>query len=80
VIIEVRLFANLARYLPPGAQGGGARMEVPDDATVADVVGRLAIPADVPGLLLVNGVEASADRRLRAGDVLSIVPPLAGGG
>jgi molybdopterin converting factor small subunit len=79
VTIEVRLFANLARYLPPGAQGDGARLDVQDDATVGDVVRRLAIPADLPGLLLVNGVEASPDRRLRSGDVLSIVPPLAGG-
>ena len=82
VTIEVRLFANLARYLPPvrvPAPGGGARLAVPDDATVADVVRRLAIPADLPGLFLVNGVEASLDRPLRAGDVLSIVPPLAGG-
>jgi molybdopterin converting factor small subunit len=79
VTIEVRLFANLARYLPPGVQGDGARLDVGDDATVGDVVRRLAIPADLPGLLLVNGVEASPDRRLRSGDVLSIVPPLAGG-
>jgi molybdopterin converting factor small subunit len=40
---------------------------------------RLAIPEDLPGLVLVNGREAPADRRLRGGDVVTIVPPLAGG-
>jgi molybdopterin converting factor small subunit len=75
VKIEIRLFANLARYLPPGSP----QLDVRDDATVADVVHRLAIPADLPGLFLVNGVEANPDRRLQAGDVLSVVPPLAGG-
>jgi sulfur carrier protein ThiS len=79
VTIEVRLFANLARYLPPGARGDGARLDIQDGATVADVLRRLAIPADLPGLLLVNGVEAPPDRRLRPGDILIIVPPLAGG-
>jgi hypothetical protein len=82
VTVEVRLFANLARYLPPLAvtqPGGSARLDVPDDATVADVVRQLAIPAELPGLFLVNGVEAGPDRLLRADDVLSIVPPLAGG-
>lgn len=77
--IEVRLFANLARYLPAGSRGDGARLDVQDDATVADVMRRLAIPSDLPGLLLVNGVEAGPDHHLRSGDVLSIVPPLAGG-
>jgi molybdopterin converting factor small subunit len=46
---------------------------------VDELVRDLAIPADLPGLLLVNGREAPADRRLHPGDVVSIVPPLAGG-
>ncbi len=77
--IEVRLFANLARYLPPGTRGDGMTLEVPDGATVGEIVRRLAIPDELPGLLLVNGREARPDRPLRPGDVLSIVPPLAGG-
>jgi molybdopterin converting factor small subunit len=79
VKIEVRLFANLARYLPPGSRGDTAILDVPEAATVDALVRGLAIPADLPGLLLVNGREAPADRRLHPGDVVSIVPPLAGG-
>jgi molybdopterin converting factor small subunit len=79
VTIEVRLFANLARYLPPGTRGDAVRLEVPDGATVGDVVRRLAIPGELPGLLLVNGRDAERDRPLRPGDVVTIVPPLAGG-
>ena len=77
--IEVRLFANLGRYLPPGTRGDAVALEVPEGATVDDVVRQLAIPAGLPGLLLVNGRDATPDRRLRPGDVVSIVPPLAGG-
>jgi molybdopterin converting factor small subunit len=77
--IEVRLFANLARYLPPGARGGTARLDLPEGATVDEVRRHLAIPGDLPSLFLVNGQEAPTDRRLRSGDVLTIIPPLSGG-
>jgi molybdopterin converting factor small subunit len=77
--IEVRLFANLARYLPPGARDGASRLEVPDGARVDEVRRLLAIPDDLPGLFLVNGREVSTDLRLRSGDVLTVIPPLAGG-
>jgi molybdopterin converting factor small subunit len=79
VTIEVRLFANLARYLPPDARAGVARLDVPDGATVDEVRRRLAIPDELPGLFLVNGREVGGDRPLRPGDVLTIIPPLAGG-
>jgi sulfur carrier protein ThiS len=79
VKIEVRLFANLARYLPPGGRGDAAEVDLPDEATVEQLLQGLAIPADLPGLVLVNGHEAPTDRRLRPGDVVTVVPPLAGG-
>jgi molybdopterin converting factor small subunit len=79
VKIEIRLFANLADYLPRGGHGSSATVDVPDGATVADLVRRLAIPDDLPRLMLVNGQDAGGERRLAPGDVVSIIPPLAGG-
>jgi molybdopterin converting factor small subunit len=79
VTIEVRLFANLADHLPPGSRGSRARVEVPEGATVGDVVRRLAIPADLPLLCLVNGEDAGIRRRLSSGDRVDLIPPLAGG-
>ena len=79
VKIEVRLFANLARYLPPGTRGGATTLEVPADATLASLVGRLAIPDDLPRLMLVNGRDATPGHRLVAGDVVILFPPLVGG-
>ncbi len=75
----MRLFANLADYRPPDGGAGGTALDLPDGATVDDALRRLAIPADLPRLLLVNGRDVAADHALRAGDVLSIIPPLAGG-
>lgn len=77
--IEVRLFADLARYLPPGARGGVSLLDVPEGATVDDVRRGLGIPADFPGLFLVNGHEVAADHRIGPGDVLDVIPPLSGG-
>lgn len=77
--IEVRLFATLADYLPAAGRGEGAALELPDGATLGDVVRRLGIPDDVPRLMLVNGMDAAPDHRLESGDVVAIFPPLAGG-
>jgi sulfur carrier protein ThiS len=77
--IEVHLFANLADYLPPGGQGGTVRLELPEGATLRDLLRELRVPPELPGLLFVNGQDAAPGHRLQNGDVVSILPPLAGG-
>lgn len=79
MIVEVRLFATLAQFLPPGSRDGSIMLDVPDGATIADVARRLGIPSGLDRVLLLNGVEAEAGQRLRSGDVVDIFPPLAGG-
>jgi len=78
--VEVQLFANLADYLPAGARGGAARLALPLGATLDLLLRRLAIPADLPRVLLLNGRDARPDERLTSGDVVTVLPPLAGGG
>lgn len=75
----MRLFANLADYLPAAGRGTGARVAVPDGTTVGEVLRDLAIPPALPRLLLVNGTDADPGRRLAEGDVVSVLPPLVGG-
>ena len=77
--IQVRLFANLAAYGPPAARGEAARVELPEGATVRDLLARLRIPDEGPRLLLVNGRDADAGATLKAGDVVDVLPPLVGG-
>jgi molybdopterin synthase sulfur carrier subunit len=79
VQVEVRLFATLERYLPDSAEGDRATLDLPDDATVADVARCLRVPDDLSFLAAVNGHEALSDSRLRPGDVVALFPPLAGG-
>ena len=77
--IEVRLFANLAAFLPPHGRDGVAEFEIPDGSTVADVTRQLGIPPDLARVVLVNGRDASSEARLAPRDVVTIFPPLAGG-
>ena len=78
--IEVRLFATLARFVPPRRSSpDSALLEVPDGSTVADVARALGIPDSLTWLALVNGREAGPQQGLVAGDVVTLFPPLAGG-
>lgn len=77
--VEVRLFATLARYLPPDHHAGSAIVEVADGSTVADLAEALGIPASFSRIALVNDREADEDQPLGAGDVVTLFPPLAGG-
>jgi molybdopterin converting factor small subunit len=79
VRVEVRLFATLARYLPDDNQAGATFLDVAEDSTVADVALALGIPAGLSRIILVNDGDADEERRLRAGDVVTLFPPLAGG-
>lgn len=79
--VEVHLFATLRQYLPSGSRDTGIlALEVPPGSTVADVVQALGIPADISWVAVVDGEDARPERRLAPGQVVSIFPPLAGGG
>jgi sulfur-carrier protein len=78
--IEVRLFATLRKYLPAGGERTRVIIDLPAGTSIAEVFTRLGIPAEAATLVLVNGrFEADRLRRLDAGCVLSIFPPIAGG-
>ena len=77
--VEVRLFATLARYLPHDHDAGATSLDVAEGSTVADVASALGIPDALSRIVLVNDHDADEDRRLAAGDVVTLFPPLAGG-
>lgn len=80
MIVEVKLFATFAVYLPQAHRARGATLlDVPADVTVNDVAVRLGIPDSLARVALVNGGEAEPERRLTAGDVVTLFPPLMGG-
>lgn len=82
--VEVRLFASLREKLP-GSLRGRATLELPDEASLLDLLDALEIEPRMAQMVLVNGAQAPRDPaaraglRLAAGDSVSIFPPLAGG-
>lgn len=78
--ITVRLFATFTPHLPAGAVRNTAGVEVPDGATVAEVMGVLGLDERAPKLTFVNNRrEKDASRALRDGDDLAVFPPIGGG-
>ncbi|HKB02049.1 MAG TPA: molybdopterin converting factor subunit 1 [Gemmataceae bacterium] len=79
--IAIRLFAHLRER----AGGPAITIEVPDTATVATVRQCLArLWPDAVGLLeksavAVNEEYAAADRTIRPGDDVALIPPVSGG-
>jgi sulfur-carrier protein len=79
VKVEVRLFATLTEYLPPGSRDGSATLEVPDGSSAREVTQRLGIPSNLERVVLVNGRDADPDRPLSPQDIVMLFPPLVGG-
>lgn len=81
--VTVKLYATLARHLPPGAVHNQATLDMPDDATPAGVIERLNLTGQNCHLVLVNGVYVAPGERARKtlapGDVVAMWPPVAGG-
>ena len=78
--VEVRLFATLREYLPPGSDGASAQIDMPSGSSIADVLKKLGIPSGAAFLTLVDDRhEPSKKRKLHEGSVLSVWPPIAGG-
>ena len=78
--IEVKLFANLRKLLPPGSSGSKAKITLEEGATIATLIHYLHIPVELAQMVLVNGEQTREfDRPLADGDSVRIFPPVAGG-
>ena len=81
--ITIKLFAQLAKYLPAGAVKNELVIDVADGASVQDVIHHLSLPSEYCHLVLVNGVYIAPSEReghiMTNGQALAIWPPVAGG-
>ncbi len=81
--IRLKLYALLGKYLPSNAVKNELDMDVPDGATILDVLATLNVPEAECHLVLINGVFVPPSERptkaLTEGDALAIWPPVAGG-
>lgn len=73
--IRLRLMGMLKASMP--ADGA---LKIDDDATIRAALLALDIPADSVQVFQVNGqLERDKDRKLSAGDELTVLPPVGGG-
>jgi len=84
VKITFKLYASLTQYLPESARRDNrVEVDIPPQASIAQVIEPYGMPERLVHLVLVNGVYVPPDERLTRtlveGDVLAIWPPIAGG-
>ncbi len=81
--VRLKLYATLGQFLPPDAVRNEIPIEMPDGASVYDVLLKYNVPLETCHLILVNGVFApparSAQTHLCEGDTVAVWPPIAGG-
>jgi sulfur carrier protein ThiS len=82
--ITFKLYASLTQYLPADArESNRVELDVPADASVAQIIAPYNLPEKLVHLVLINGTYVPPEQRLSRtlveGDVLAIWPPIAGG-
>jgi molybdopterin converting factor small subunit len=79
MLVRVKLYATLSRYLNNTAPGIPFEFEVPNGATVADLVNELKLPREEVKLFFVKGRARLIDWPLESGDEVGIFPLIGGG-
>ena len=81
--VTLKLYADLADYLPPGSRDNRTEIEVAEDESVAAILHQHQLPPRLTHLVLINGLfvppDARKARTLQPGDHLAVWPPVAGG-
>ena len=54
-------------------------VEMADGSDAGDLIRQLEIRIEDVGVLSINDQQATLDQKLKAGDVISIIPPIGGG-
>ena len=79
ITVRVRLFATLRQFQPGLGLGEAFSVELPDKATVADLIQQLDLPDKEIKIIFVNGIFRDRAHPLADGDELGIFPPVGGG-
>ena len=78
--IKVKVFYNLAEYLPPESLDQKNCISLAEGSTIKTILEKLGIPEQMTKVILVNGIKPESNETpLHDGDMVAIFPPLAGG-
>ncbi|MCS7281969.1 MAG: MoaD/ThiS family protein [Anaerolineae bacterium] len=79
MVVTVKLYATLRKFYPDLGVGEGMRVELPEGATVGQLLNHLNLPPDVVRVAFVNGIARDENHPLSDGDEIGLFPPVGGG-
>ena len=79
VTVRVKLFATLRRHYPDLGIGEAMPVELPDGATIGQLIKSLRLPANEVKVVFVNGIVQGEEYALNDGDEMGVFPPVGGG-
>ncbi|MBC7321650.1 MAG: MoaD/ThiS family protein [Acetomicrobium sp.] len=79
ITVHVRLFATLRRFFPDLQLDETMQVNLPDGATVGQLIDRLNIPVEEIKIVFVNNIFRDMGYALKNGDTVGIFPPVGGG-
>ncbi len=77
--VQVKLYASLTRYYAKATAGTPFEINLPESATIVDLVNRLKLPKEEVKVFFVNGRARPIDWPLEPGDEVGIFPLVGGG-
>lgn len=77
--VTVKLFATLVRFKEGTRAGRPFEMELPESATVHDLIDMLKIPPEETHVVFINNIIEEHQSKLKDGDVVGLFPPVGGG-
>ena len=79
IAVHVKAYGDLRRYLPEAERDCGSRVELPDDATIVQMLDVLKLPYQSAWLIGVNDDIVDLHYPLHAGDEIELMLPIGGG-
>lgn len=76
MLVYLKLYGGLQK---PEGDDEPQHLNVPQTATVGELLAYAKIDPGMAKILLVNGVHAEQGQELKDGDAVSVFPPVAGG-
>ncbi|MEO8458532.1 MAG: MoaD/ThiS family protein [Chloroflexota bacterium] len=76
--VRVELQSYLADQYAPGDDAKFS-LEVPDGATVSDILRKLGVPMEQAAVLTLGDEAVQGEQQLKEGDRVTVIPPVAGG-
>jgi sulfur carrier protein ThiS len=77
--IKVRLFGTLGKMFPDHDPLNGFEVDVPENATVGDLLEQLQIPKSKIGFVSIQGRLVKQSKTLKQGDFVRVYRPIFGG-